>query len=254
MIEHLSLSSIKTYLGCPKLFWFQYVEKVPTLKSPWAVFGTAIHHTVEHFIWDLSLSGESVPLADRWLAEWATVKAEEDPVDWSRVNPDSLYYAGLRICTNAGIVGYISRMRALVTGEDPCIETFFKFDLDGVGVPVLGYVDIVTDDGIPGDFKTAKRRWTQEQAQRELQPLVYLMGLQALGLRVPAGRFRHYVIPSDGYATLQIIESLHPPERLAQMQGIIRGVWAGIAAEQFHRNPTYRWCGRYCPYVEACQP
>ncbi|MBN2005793.1 MAG: PD-(D/E)XK nuclease family protein [Anaerolineae bacterium] len=254
MIEHLSLSSVKTYLGCPKLFWFQYVEKVPTLKNPWAVFGTAVHNTVEGHIRDMTLTGTTtVDLQARWLAEWPAAQAAED-VDWTRANRDALFHAGVRVFGNFTTAGYIDRMRAMVIEGQPLIETFFKFELEGVGVPVLGYVDIVTQDGVPGDFKTARRPWTPEQARRELQPLVYLMGLRSLGLEMPEGHFRHYVIPSDGYAALQVIESTHSPERIAQMQEIIRDVWNGIAAGRFHCNPTYQWCGRYCPYVETCHP
>jgi len=258
MIEHLSLSSVKAYLSCPRLFRYKYVKKVPELKSPWAIFGTAVHRTIEEYVSAVAnepwRKDDCPSMQSRWPYHWKAAQKKEPNIDWSRADSDALLADGTRIFTVRETLRFVrDDLRAAVVKGEPLIETFFKFDLPDVGVPIIGYIDIVADDGVPGDFKTSKQAWTTEKAARELQPLVYLMGLQSLGVNID-GRFRHYVIPSNGYKPLQVIESHHSARRVTQMVEIIQNVWHSIEEERFHRNPTYQWCGKYCPYVEQCQP
>jgi CRISPR/Cas system-associated exonuclease Cas4 (RecB family) len=45
--QHISASQIKTYMRCPKQWYFRYIEglKIPPKGAPWN--GTKIHETVD---------------------------------------------------------------------------------------------------------------------------------------------------------------------------------------------------------------
>ena len=50
MIEHLSYSSISSYLLCGRSWRFKYIDKVPTLPTSSLILGSAVHDTIEKFV------------------------------------------------------------------------------------------------------------------------------------------------------------------------------------------------------------
>ena len=74
---------------------------------------------------------------------------------------------------------------------------------------MVGYIDVITADGIPGDFKTSARTWTVDKALNETQPLFYLAALNQIGVREVNLRFRHYVFVKTKTPQFQVIEHSH---------------------------------------------
>jgi len=124
----------------------------------------------------------------------------------------------------------------------------------GVPLPVIGYIDLMTADGVPGDFKTSRNRWTQGDAEGEIQPLVYLAALHQAGRPVAGNRFRHYVITKTKKPEVQVIEHRHTMMEIFWLFELIRRVWRGIEAEVFPVNPNAWLCSsRYCAYWTQCR-
>ena len=49
IITHWSASKLTTLLSCPRMFDFRYIRQIPSLTSPWAAHGSAIHYMFERF-------------------------------------------------------------------------------------------------------------------------------------------------------------------------------------------------------------
>ncbi len=49
-LDHLSYSSVCTYLMCGQCWKKRYVDKIPAPTSPSLVFGGAFHETVEAYV------------------------------------------------------------------------------------------------------------------------------------------------------------------------------------------------------------
>lgn len=232
-IDHLSYSSISLFLSCPRAWKFRYVDKIYPPKSDALIFGSAFHKTLAQY---LSVSGES--LCDLWeiFAEQEGITSEE------------LLERGFRIFEDHEVQEVIENIQPLPTW----IERKIEWRVSGVDVPLIGYIDVITNDHVPCDFKTSSRRWSTGRASAELQPLFYLGALDQQQYSINHQyRFRYYVFTDS--PSIQIIEVQKSPQQIEFVEDMIREVWAAIKTERFYCNPTAWTCSRdYCGYWEQC--
>jgi hypothetical protein len=132
------------------------------------------------------------------------------------------------------------------------VEKFFEFDVGGVDVPFIGYVDIVEDDLTVADFKTSSRKWGEKKAAMEMQPLFYVAGLKANGLEV-RDVFRHYVFVK-GRPQVQVFDTEVKPVRIIWALERVREVWRAIKEGSFPMcSQMAWWCSpKWCEYWDHC--
>ncbi len=255
-IDHLSYSSVSLYLSCPQAWRRRYVlmEQVPS--SPVLVFGTAFHDALEHLICQTRYRHESVEPAD--VFAWCWLKATEGKeIDWQGQNPLDLASAGTKMLTHPDVQRVLDGLMPMVDEQGPMIERQVALHVPGVPVPVIGYIDCITDEGIPLDIKTASRMWTQEQAEKELQPCFYLAALnQANFPHNPERAFIHWVTSKPGKQGNGIKSQTFFTSRtvgdLFRLFETIFEVWKGIKAGAFPCNTNTWRCPRYCEYAVLC--
>ena len=125
--------------------------------------------------------------------------------------------------------------------------------IPGIDVPFIGYIDMLCDDGIPLDIKTAKRKWTAEKAQKELQPAFYINGLEQMGMPVPGNTFRHLVITKAATPTVSLIETQRSKEEVSWALNLARIAYQGISKGVFVPNPLSWICSpSYCEFYWSC--
>lgn len=248
MIEYLSYSSINTYLTCPENWRRKYIAKEPTKSTPALIFGSAFHGTIESYI------VAKKPLTRLWSETWASKLESEKNVDWGAETPEQHHVEGLRILEDKGVIALLNSITPLVDSGGVFMERKFTLNVPGVPIPIIGYIDIVTADGVPGDFKTSSSAWSDSKAKEELQPLVYLAALNQLGMRVPKLAFRHYVVTKTKKPQVQIIEHTHTWDEIFWLFGLIQSVWKGIQAEVYPMNPGAWLCSaKYCSFWSTCR-
>lgn len=256
-LEHLSYSSISTYMLCPRNWKFKYLDGIPTASSPALVFGSAFHATVEAII-KAKAAGETIDVAEKWAFQWAweTTKA----TDWGAELPEEYSNLGLRMLSHKDTVAMLAEISPMVDVDEagtvvPLIERRVELHVPGVPIPVIGYIDIICSDGIPADFKTAARVWAPGKAEGELQPLFYLAALNQAGyMQNPTMGFRHYVFVKTKTPQVQVLPSRHATCQLFWLFGAIREVWKGIEAGVFPPNPSSWKCSdRWCDYWGICR-
>ncbi len=246
-INHLSYSSISSYLMCAAAWKFHYIDKIQTPTSPALVFGSAFHNTIEQW-----LGGKAKSLTDAWSKEWQK-QTEGQVIDWGTDIPEELFNKGIDMLTNQDILTEMQNT-FFTHAEMPVIETKIKLNIPAVPVPIIGYIDIITSDKVPGDFKTSSRSWTTDKALDETQPLFYLAAMNQMGFPVDGWRFRHYVFVKTKTPKLQVFEHVHNPGQIMWLFGMIRKVWKGIEAGVFPENPSTWKCNpRYCEYWPICR-
>jgi hypothetical protein len=250
MVEHLSYSSISTYLTCARSWRFRYVDKIKTPKSPELAFGSAFHGTIERFI-----AGEhKADILSLWGEEWNTQMKNEPPEFELGESPEAFFNQGVGMFTDNGIRQGLLSIKAGQDASGNRIERKVELEVPGVDVPVIGYVDVITDDGVPGDFKTSARAWTTSKAQLEVQPLVYLAALNMAGVETPRFAFRHYVFVKTQKPQFQVLEHTHAAHELSWMFDMIADVWAGICEGVFPPNHTSWKCSpTVCEYWSVCR-
>ena len=254
-LNHLSYSSISTWLMCPRSWRFRYLDKVPVPTAPALIFGSAFHNTVEEYLIRKHQvgAGEPQPLAELWPTLWQEQLAEnEGNVNWGKNTPESCFNDGLRMLQAKEVCDVVD---GLIFGDGvPQVEHRVELQVPDVPIPIIGYIDMIDRDGIPHDLKTSACSWNGDKAQGEIQPLFYLAALLQAGDVRHGFRFRHVVFVKTKTPQAQVIESQHSIGAVFWLIGLIREVWRAIEAGHFPGNPTSWKCSPdYCEYWGMCR-
>lgn len=248
MIEHLSYSSISSYLSCAANWKFKYIDQVKTPTTPELAFGSAFHGTVETFI----AGQHQGNLLDSWSENWK--KQTEQEIDYGTDTPEFFQNEGVRILSNKDIQNGILSINAAVDDQGARIERKVELRVPGVPIPIIGYIDIITSDGIPGDLKTSKSSWSNDKALGEVQPIFYLSALNQMGIQTPGWKFAHYIFTKTKTPQFQRIETVHTPSDLFWLFGMIKHVWDAIETNIYPENPTSWKCSpNYCEFWSRCR-
>lgn len=248
-LDHLSYSSVSSYLLCGRAWSFRYVEKVAAPTATALVMGSAFHDTVEGYI---TGKGDLVTL---WGRVWGAQLERNPQIEWGADTPESLSNDGIRIISAKPVREMLDAIAANFDREHGEVERRVELHVPGVPIPVIGYIDIITKDGIPGDFKTAARMWANNKASEELQPLVYLAALNQQGIDTHQWRFNHYVATKTARPDARVFSTQRSPDEVFRnLFPTIQQVWSGIQANVFPKNTsTWKCSPKYCEYYGMCQ-
>jgi hypothetical protein len=229
---------------------FKYLDKVPCPTSPALLFGSAAHGAIEGYL----TNGKQTSLADEFRKSWAEQLERNQTVSWGMDSPEEMANDGIRILTHPDVVAGINAIEVGMAGDNPTIETKVEIRVPGVPIPLVGYIDIITKDGVPGDFKTSGTKWSVDKAIGETQPLVYLAALNQLDPKKTQWNFRHYVIVKTKTPQWQMIEHAHNPAQLMWLFKMIKNAWDAINAGAFVENPgSWKCSASYCEFWNICR-
>lgn len=250
-LDHLSYSSISTFLNCGKYWQLKYLEKIPTLTSPELIFGSAAHGAIESYLTE----GKQGDLQTYWRVAYQKQLESNPDISWGLDRPEDYENQGMRIFEHTDVQAGI---RGIAPAKDTAgiaiIEKKVELRVPQVPIPIVGYLDTITGDGVPSDFKTSKSRWTEDKALNEIQPLVYLAALNQENPKLTQWRFRHYIIVKTKIPQWQVLEHQHNPGQLMWLFKMIANVWGAIQTSQFFENPTGWKCSpNYCEYWGICR-
>ena len=248
MIEHLSYSSISSYLLCGRSWRFKYIDKVPTLPTPSLILGSAVHDTIEKFVVE---PGQSA--TELFEKSWAATLEKNPGINWQEQTEEKIKEDGLRLLKAPAVLQGLGKVRPKCDSEGPMIERKVTLQVPNVPVPIIGFIDIVLENGTPADFKTAARKWTEDQAQKSLQSLFYLAALQQAGEQVN-WKFEHLIFVKTKEPQFQRLEHSHKPTELFFLFDIIESVWRGIEAGVFIPvTDGWKCSPQYCDYWNICK-
>jgi hypothetical protein len=256
-LDHLSHSSISTYLMCPRSWRFKYVDHIETPRAAALVFGSAMHDAIEAYIAEPSHSLGS--LAIQWPTAWQKNVETQERIDWDDDERETLYKLGEKMLSEPSIAETLSEIRPLIEPDQTWIEARVKMCVPGVPLPIIGYIDCITQDGVPCDFKTAGRAWSADQAAGEMQPLFYLAALNQAEFYRKPGRpvhaFRHYVLLKNAKSPrCDVFETTRTVGEVFWLFGLVRDVWCGIEAGVYPPNPeTWKCSPKWCEFWSICR-
>ena len=252
-LEHLSYSSISSYLTCGKAWKYKYLDKIPTKPSVTLILGSTVHDTMEEIIAKRSV-GMEPPNPVEFATQTLTERLEKEEGKFIPSELETLQDDILRLVSDSAILSGMKDIRAKVDEQGPQIERKVTLEIPEVDVPIIGFIDIILEDGTPADFKTSSRSWTQERAESEMQPVFYLAAMGQCGFPVN-WQFKHLVMVKTKQPKFQILEHTHKPEELFKLFGRVQNVWKGITAGVFNPAAPGSWkCSpKWCDYYDLCQ-
>lgn len=256
-ISRLSYTSTSAYLTCGRYWKFVYIDRIPIPTPARLLFGRAFHDTIEAYIRRAAQGRNRPLLAEIWEKEWARrLQRQADNIDWGGESAEQLQETGIRVLETREVVELLEAIKPLVSPYGHLyLEEWVKMSVPDVPVPIVGRIDIIAHDGVPGDFKAPSNPWSEERALGELQPLFYLAALRQQGFpHNEEMRFRHYVFTTAGEPMAQVIETQRDPAEIPFLFEFIREVWHGISAGVFVPNPnTWKCSPDYCEYWAMCR-
>jgi putative RecB family exonuclease len=251
---HISVSSIQKYIDCSLQYKFSKIDKLsPEFVSDNLVFGSSIHQALAEFNQE-RLSGIRMKLEDlkALFADIWHQKAYENP--WIKYSTGKNYQS----LSNLGqdmLEVYYRQLSAkeftIISIEEP-----FKFEIDGLEVPMIGIMDLVEQDDHDGsivitEYKTAAKAYGLDDVNRNFQLTVYDMAARRNGyagkeivfkldtlLKTKSPRFEQFYTTRDENDEARAIRK-------------IKSVWEGIQKQIFIPNDT-SWKCINCEYRTYC--
>ena len=247
-IDHLSYSSISSYLNCGYNWKLYYLDLIRPPTAPALLFGRAVHETIEDHL------RTRQPLIPLWVQHYESLASLEE-VEWdSKSSRESLRKDGVRVLSSPPVQDGIEWIADHYSQQSSTIEREISWTVPGVDVPLIGYIDVITDDGIPGDFKTAAKMWSEYKADDDVQSLFYLSGLLANGIEVPELEFRHYVISKGTFPDFRMFSRQRTMDEIEWLNNVIRRAWHGMKAGVFLMSPESWKCNsKFCNYWRLCR-
>jgi len=122
------------------------------------------------------------------------------------------------------------------------VEMKVEFEVPGVPIPVVGYIDIIDDFGHPYDIKTSKWDWTDERAVEEDQPDFYLTALSILGDTRHQDKFSHVIITKNGAAPAAYIITTERKDYQEKVFKMVQTMWRGVQNELWNERVVIEAC------------
>ena len=251
--EHLSASSIGTYVECSLMYKFAKIDRIPMeQKSDAMEFGSAIHITLEHYYRE-KMIGEKLLLKDvHEVFEKTWKNRAEDRTD-IQFNKGHDFKSMLMMGKDLLSVWYnkLPSDNYNIIG----IEEAFSFCLPGIPIPFIGAMDLIEEDEagtiIVTDHKTAGKAYSIADVDQNQQLTLYQLALKSMGyvdreillkfdtlIKTKNLRFEQY------WTTRSELDEHKLIRKSVQ-------VWDGIQKGVFIPNDT-SWKCKNCSYKVAC--
>ncbi|MBI2393709.1 MAG: PD-(D/E)XK nuclease family protein [Deltaproteobacteria bacterium] len=255
-LPHLSVSQLKTFIQCPRKYALAYVHGVAPQFRPIALaFGTAWHEAVGFHLTASTKAQQAERNEVKTIfRERLSIAVEGDATPVLFDDDEDL----------GKVIDHGIKMLDVFLDRLPIPERVIGVELpfsleivdpefgDVLEVPLIGALDaLVIHDGRPAvlELKTAKKKWSTDQLEYDLQPTAYAMAAEQLGYDNPDVVL--LVATKTSKPDVQIERLVRTKADRDDLAVTAQSVTAAIAAGIDH--PIRGWACRGCPYAHACR-
>ncbi len=263
----LSISALNSYLQCPLSFYYEYVLRIPTLSSPAAAYGTAIHNAL-HRLFVAAMRDESVelPPVEHFLELFRFEMSKQRYFLTKRVYDERLELG------NRHLPAYYKARRQswLQQLQQSTVWTEKPFrNVEVAGVPITGTIDKLVFQAMDGskalhlvDYKTGKLKEERLRGVTKGQPFGgnYWRQLLFYKILVEQANLMPYVVRA---ATIDYLtpteEGVFPSrslqfasEEVTAVEGMIQQTYTQIMAHNFAEGCGERAC-KWCNFAQRNQ-
>lgn len=257
---HLSVSSLKTWLSCPRKFFFRYVQKaVPSQKSISLIFGSCWHELLGYLL--LAHQRGRQPPRQELNDYFASTLEQELQSD----GPPVLFEDNEnvpKLVTTA--MNMLDAFRLNVALPEQLLHVELPFSLElfdpatgEVGLmPLIGAIDVVV--GKPGgielwELKSGKRRWPEDAVLYDFQPTAYRMATRAMkGASADAQRvhLKLIVTTKTERPDVQVEDLVRTAADERDLLETAASIQRAVQSGCFH--PVRSWMCKQCEFAEVC--
>ena len=260
-LRQLSPSSIRTYERCPYMYHLRYNERIRTPSTAAQLLGRAVHTVIEMYYKQKRSGGDVLDCE-------AAFDVLDDALDATLHELDEAGRAEIEDMRELGydlVEYYVVEVAPHIRPH--LIEERFAFSVPGVDVPIVGYVDLVDQDGTVIDHKTSSSPFSPDYLAHDVQLLTYSLGYNALrlGARQRPGQLplinllppvRLDVLIKGEEISYQRLDFRYEQEHVENYVERVNTVAAGIRSADFRpfwqvRAPNPDVCS-YCDFNSVC--
>ena len=252
--DYISYSAITTYQQCPLRYRFKYIDGLSeSVVSSSLVFGGAIHSALEFHFTEL-LCGNEPPsqdlLLDVFQDAWETRATDYEDIRFGKgEDHNSLSSLADRMLT---------AFRSTPTSQSHDTVIGIEEELRGElipGVPdLLARIDLLTttsDALVITDFKTARSRWSQNQAENSASQLLLYSELARRMMPDRDVRLRFLVLTKTKTPTVEAFDIDVSRQRAQRTVKVVEHTWRAVEAGHFYPAPGPMNCPSW-PFRRAC--
>jgi CRISPR/Cas system-associated exonuclease Cas4 (RecB family) len=251
--DYISYSGISTFQSCPLKWYFRYFQGLPedTVSSS-LIFGGAIHQAAEFHFREL-LAGNPAPDLDTLLAEYQEAWKERDlnAVKFSKgEDVNTLGSLAERV-----LVAFQQSPFAQPEGTIVGIEEGLRGQLSPDCPDLLARIDLLVDEGdalVVTDLKTARARWSKNQAEDSAEQLLLYSELVNELFPGKPLRLQFAVVTKTKNPVLETYSIAVDSDRVRRTKRVVERTWKAIQAGHIYPAPSPMNCGG-CPYREPCR-
>ena len=238
-LGYLSVSSLTMYLRCPKQYEFRYIHG---LKSPPSV---ALVEGSSHHIWLAHNNDEKIKTgedsnADDMVDLFSEVFFEksQEIKQWEGSKVDDVIDRG---------GGLVSAFMDTAAEKIVPIKAEEKFEVEIGGVPVIGYIDVITRREVL-DYKVVARAKSENDVRNSLQLATY-----SIATKKPKVGF--VCLTKTKTPAVKFIETALSPDLKTSAGLIYKGARDAIKSGSFPMTDPSNWgcSSRFCGYWKLCR-
>lgn len=245
-VDHLSFSSVSTYLRCPRQWAYSYLEQLRRRPGVALIKGGAVDKAASHNLTqkldtqtDLH-TNDVLEVAEDAFRKQVDQEGGPGEIDWDNGNQ------ARALDSTIGLTELHMRHHA------PRIQpAYVQLELHRelpTGRDFVGHLDYVTTASVVGDVKTGSKRLGQETADSDLQPHAY-----AFLINEPIAFEFARVIDTGSRRYEEVVETGRDRRAIDWFAGLVSDVERGIDAAVFPPNPNGWWCSRkFCGFYDRC--
>jgi putative RecB family exonuclease len=251
--EHLSASSIGTYIDCSLQYYFSRVKRLPMeFVSDALSFGTVIHLVLAEF-YRSKMTGDRMSLKDiheSYRQHWKQEAEDRTDIQYADGKDFKTYLAeGVNLLSawfnklpddNFEVIG---------------VEEAFAFEVPGLPVPIIGAMDLVEQDDagtvIITDFKTSSRAYSADEIDQNMQMTLYQLAARTNGFADREILLKLDCLIKTKTAKCESYWTTRSEIEEKRLIRKIQRVWQGISKGVFIPNDT-SWKSKGCAFKKAC--
>ena len=251
--DYISYSAILTFQTCPLRYYFRYVAGMPEeTVSASLVFGSAIHRAAEYHYNEL-MAGNPAPDLDTLLHVYQDAWRERDGAEILFGKKDDAHTLGS--LAERMLATFQQSEYAVPTGRIIGVEEQLREEVIPGCPDLLARIDLLTEDGdelVVTDLKTARSRWSQNQANDSSEQLLLYGDLAGRLCPDKQVRLQFLVITKTKQPAITAHTVAFDASRVERTKRVVEHVWEAIQSGTFYPAPSMMNCPT-CPFREECR-
>lgn len=233
MTDTFSASRIGTYQTCPRLYYYQYINRHEQPKHILTLMGSALHKAIEAFYTQgtqpLSVFSREFYGSLRHADIELGVRGKESPAE--------VFLIGKAILES---IDWSFKPRQ--------IELGFNLPFPSKEEPICnmrGFIDMILEDNTLVDHKSGKTKPSRKKLTENTQFLVYMWAYRELYGQFPERMYWHHLRTAE----LVEVKIDNFDQRLEELEHLIKKIQADTAYEKVEQNG---FCRNVCNFYEKC--